>query len=52
MTVGVVTVKELAAGRPDEMAAVAGFLVSEAASFVSGVDILVDGAMHVGFAAP
>ena len=30
-------------GTPDEVAAVASFLVSDDASFVSGVDVLVDG---------
>jgi NAD(P)-dependent dehydrogenase (short-subunit alcohol dehydrogenase family) len=32
-------------GQPEEVAAVAVFLVSEAASFVSGIDVLVDGGM-------
>jgi NAD(P)-dependent dehydrogenase (short-subunit alcohol dehydrogenase family) len=36
-------------GRPEELAAVAAFLVSDAASFVSGVDLLVDGGMLEGF---
>lgn len=35
-------------GQPDEVAAVATFLVSDAASFVSGIDVLVDGAMVRG----
>src|SRR4051794_19643568 len=32
-------------GAPEELAAVAAFLVSDAASFVSGIDVLVDGGL-------
>lgn len=39
-------------GRPEEVAAVATFLVSDAASFVSGIDVLVDGALTQAFAGP
>ena len=39
-------------GEPAEVAAVAAHLVSDAASFVSGIDVLVDGGMLQGLAAP
>jgi NAD(P)-dependent dehydrogenase (short-subunit alcohol dehydrogenase family) len=38
-------------GQAEEVAAVVGFLLSDAASFVSGIDVLVDGAMMQGLAA-
>lgn len=37
-------------GRPDEVAAVADFLLSDNAAYVSGIDVLVDGAMLQGIA--
>ena len=37
-------------GESREVAAVAAFLVSDAASFVSGIDVLVDGGMIQGMA--
>jgi NAD(P)-dependent dehydrogenase (short-subunit alcohol dehydrogenase family) len=39
-------------GRPDEVAAVVGVLLSDDFSFVSGIDVLVDGGMVQGMAAP
>jgi NAD(P)-dependent dehydrogenase (short-subunit alcohol dehydrogenase family) len=39
-------------GRPEEVAAVASFLVSDAASFVTGIDVLVDGGAVAGQRAP
>ena len=38
-------------GLPAEVTAVAQFLLSDAASFVNGIDILVDGGMLPGMAA-
>jgi NAD(P)-dependent dehydrogenase (short-subunit alcohol dehydrogenase family) len=38
-------------GEPSEVAAVVAYLVSDAASFVSGIDVLVDGGMMQGTAA-
>ena len=38
-------------GEPSEVAAVVAYLVSDAASFVSGIDVLVDGGMMQGIAA-
>jgi len=35
-------------GRPEEVAAVAAFLVSDAATFVTGTDVLVDGGAVAG----
>ena len=39
-------------GEPGEVADVVAYLVSEAASFISGIDVLVDGGMLQGMAAP
>jgi NAD(P)-dependent dehydrogenase (short-subunit alcohol dehydrogenase family) len=39
-------------GRPEEIAAVAAFLASDAASFITGTDILVDGGVIARRAAP
>jgi NAD(P)-dependent dehydrogenase (short-subunit alcohol dehydrogenase family) len=38
-------------GEPEEVAAVVAYLLSDAASFVSGIDVLVDGGMLQGMAA-
>jgi NAD(P)-dependent dehydrogenase (short-subunit alcohol dehydrogenase family) len=38
-------------GRPEEIASVVGFLVSDEASFVSGIDLLADGGCLEGLRA-
>jgi NAD(P)-dependent dehydrogenase (short-subunit alcohol dehydrogenase family) len=38
-------------GRAEEIGAVVGFLVSDAASFISGIDVLVDGGCVEGLRA-
>jgi NAD(P)-dependent dehydrogenase (short-subunit alcohol dehydrogenase family) len=39
-------------GRPEELASVVSFLLSEDASFVTGIDLLVDGGVCAAVSAP
>ena len=39
-------------GRPEELAAVVAFLLSDEASFVNGIDVLVDGGVCAALRGP
>jgi 3-oxoacyl-[acyl-carrier protein] reductase len=44
----VANAKQLRLGEPDDHAELAAFLVSDAASFITGINVVIDGGLHLG----